>query len=117
MTNHQLTDFGGDDDSTDTDTDSEADSGRTSAREQPARPTSGTQPSLDEPVDSDYEYDLNPDHPKSCPWCLATPGAFEELDNGNTICTNCGGSVPIGVEWYENGEKQGTVRWAARVHW
>jgi hypothetical protein len=40
-----------------------------------------------------------------CPWCLASPETFVEHDNGRVGCGHCSASIPVGVEWYENGEK------------
>lgn len=40
-----------------------------------------------------------------CPWCLASPETFEQHDNGSVGCGHCEAIIPIGVDWYERGEK------------
>lgn len=40
-----------------------------------------------------------------CPWCLASAETFVEHDDGSVGCGYCSVSIPVGEEWYENGEK------------
>lgn len=40
-----------------------------------------------------------------CPWCLASPETFVERRNGRVGCGYCSASIPVGIDWYENGEK------------
>ena len=40
-----------------------------------------------------------------CPWCLATAETFNHHDDGSVGCGHCDAAIPIGVPWYERGEK------------
>ena len=40
-----------------------------------------------------------------CPWCLASPDTFEHHDDGTVGCGYCDAAIPIGMNWYERGEK------------
>jgi hypothetical protein len=40
-----------------------------------------------------------------CPWCLASTETFVEHDDGSVGCGHCSASIPVGMEWYERGEK------------
>lgn len=121
MPNHQLTDFGDDapDHDSGTDSDDVLERVHTPVSEQDLenRPITISADAGGADAEREKPYDLDPNDPESCPWCLATPEAFEELGNGNVVCTNCSSSVPVGAEWYENGEKQGTVEWATELYW
>jgi hypothetical protein len=40
-----------------------------------------------------------------CPWCLAAAETFEHHGDDRARCGYCDASIPIGVPWYERGEK------------
>lgn len=40
-----------------------------------------------------------------CPWCLAAVETFEHHGDGGARCGYCDASIPVGVNWYERGEK------------
>jgi hypothetical protein len=40
-----------------------------------------------------------------CPWCLAAADTFEHHGDDRARCGYCDASIPIGVPWYERGEK------------
>jgi hypothetical protein len=68
----------------------------------------------DEPTTTDRESSTNaktmlapPDQRGGegcCPWCLAAAETFEHHGDG-ARCGYCDASIPIGVPWYERGEK------------
>jgi hypothetical protein len=39
-----------------------------------------------------------------CPWCLAAAETFEHHGD-SARCGYCDASIPVGVDWYERGEK------------
>ena len=40
-----------------------------------------------------------------CPWCLAATNTFEHREDGRVRCGYCDATIPVGAEWYEQGEK------------
>lgn len=40
-----------------------------------------------------------------CPWCLAETETFVHHEDGRVGCGYCDAAIPVGVEWYERGEK------------
>ena len=40
-----------------------------------------------------------------CPWCLAASETFDHRDGDRPRCRYCDASIPVGVDWYERGEK------------
>ena len=40
-----------------------------------------------------------------CPWCLASADTFEHHDDGTVGCGYCDAAIPVGVDWFERGEK------------
>lgn len=57
----------------------------------------------------EYRPVLAPDDPRSCPWCMAPPSMFRDSALG-VGCSRCHAAIPVGVEWYENGEKRMSVQ-------
>lgn len=40
-----------------------------------------------------------------CPWCLAAAETFVHHEDGRVGCGHCDAVIPVGVKWYERGEK------------
>jgi|GEM_PF-3913192 hypothetical protein len=40
-----------------------------------------------------------------CPWCLASSESFEQHGDGRPRCGHCDAAIPVGVPWFERGEK------------
>ena len=40
-----------------------------------------------------------------CPWCLAAAETFKHHENGSVGCGYCDAAIPVGIPWYERGEK------------
>ncbi|HET7322807.1 MAG TPA: hypothetical protein VFJ06_00565 [Halococcus sp.] len=40
-----------------------------------------------------------------CPWCLAAAETFEYHEDGSVGCGYCDAAIPVGIPWYERGEK------------
>ena len=42
---------------------------------------------------------------RCCPWCLAAADTFEHYGDGRARCGHCDAAIPVGVDWFERGEK------------
>lgn len=42
---------------------------------------------------------------RCCPWCLAAAETFNHHDDGSVGCAHCDAAIPVGIPWYERGEK------------
>ena len=40
-----------------------------------------------------------------CPWCLAAADTFDHHNDGAVGCGHCDASIPVGIPWFERGEK------------